>query len=589
MLSLRQKVFISYVVVFLVFIALIFPFASRTVKKISAKAMEDRITELITQIQPASNNDALIRRLKEQKPSIFFRVSVITDEKKVLYDSHTKRLLGPRFSQEYIVDHPEVLEAFEKGTGYYDDYSELLEQKFAYMAKAFDFHGKTYVIRSAFPYKYVIDLTRDCELGFLWLATAILLLFSIMTWFIINHLMSPIQQIINAVKPYQEGIQNTIPEIKLRRNSSNEFKKLALTLNSLSAKIQKHIDNLTYERNEKEAILESLVEGVIAIDGNMEITYANNMALKLLGFERDKLINQSFGITDQQKCHALLAACQRDKKALTDTLIIKKDGKTTYLDIVAAPKGKDSGAILVMQDKTTHYKLLEMRKDFIANASHELKTPITIIRGFAEALHDNPDLPRETTLLVTQKIVNNCQRMTNLIKDLLTLSDVENLPQSRLVECDICEIIQNCAESLQHVFPDAQLRIHRLSDEDLHLMADPSLMELAMSNLIENAAKYSVPPAQIDITLEKKAHWIIITIADKGIGIPAADLEHVFERFYTVDKAHSQKLGGSGLGLSIVQTIINKHFGEISVTSEVGKGTIFTIRLPIVQESYLQS
>ena len=580
MFSFRQKIFIIYVIVFLIFITLMFPFASRTVNKIAAKAMEDRATELIAQIQSAPNNDALIRRLKEQKPTIFFRVSVITDEKKVLYDSHTKRLLGPRFSQEYIVDHPEVLEAFDKGIGYYDDYSELLEQKFAYMAKAFDFHGKTYVIRSAFPYKYVMDLTRDCEIGFLWLATAILLLFSVMTWFIINQLMSPIQQIINAVKPYQEGLQNTIPEIKLR-SSSDEFGKLAMTLNSLSLKIQKHINSLTDERNEKEAILESLVEGVIAIDREMKVTYANSMALKLLGFERENLINQNFSITNQQKCQSLLAACQREKRALTDTLTIKKEGKITHLDIVAATKGQENGAILVMQDKTTHYKLLEMRKDFIANASHELKTPITIIRGFAEALHDNPDLPKETTLLVTQKIVKNCQRMTNLIKDLLTLSDVENLPQSRLVECDLYEMIQNCCDSLQNVFPDAMMRIHKSSDEDMYLLADPSLIELAMSNLIENAAKYSVPPAQIDITLEKEGNWIKITLADQGIGIPPEDVEHIFERFYTVDKAHSQKLGGSGLGLSIVQTIIYKHFGQITVSSEVGKGTTFTIRLPI--------
>lgn len=584
MFSFRQKIFISYVIVFLVFIGLMFPFASSTVKKIAAKAMEDRATELIAQIQSAPNNDALIRRLKEQKPTIFFRVSVINDEKKILYDSHTKRLLGPRFSQEYIIDHPEVLAAFDHGVGYYDDYSELLEQKFAYMAKSFDFHGKTYVIRTAFPYKYVVDLTRDCEIGFLWLATAILLLFSIMTWFIINRLMNPIQQIINAVKPYQEDVQNTIPEINLPSSSSDEFKKLAMTLNSMSAKIQKHIDNLTRERNEKEAILESLIEGVIAIDSGMTITYANNMASKLLGMDKERLLYQNFTVTNQQKCHALLAACQRQKKPLTDTLTIKKDEKVTHLDIVAAPKGQNSGAILVMQDKTSHYKLLEMRKDFVANASHELKTPITIIRGFAETLHDNPDLPKETVLLVTEKIVNNCQRMTNLIKDLLTLSDVENLPQSRLMECDLVDLIQNCCESLQNVFPDAIMNIHRSPpNEEIYLWADPSLMELAISNIIENAAKYSPIPAQITIALEKKDKWIKIAISDKGIGIPRDDIEHIFDRFYTVDKAHSQKMGGSGLGLSIVQTIIQKHFGQISVVSEIGKGTTFTIILPVDQ------
>lgn len=587
MFSFRQKIFISYVIVFLLFLLLMFPFASKTVKAIATKAMADRSNELIAKIQSAPNNDALIRRLKEQKSTVFFRVSVITNERKVLYDSHTKRLLGPRFSQEYVVDHPEVLQAFEKGSGYSEDYSELLDQKFAYMAKAFDFHGKTYVMRTAFPYKYVIDLTHDCEMGFLLLATVVLLLFSTMTWFIIHRLTSPIQQIIDTVRPYQEGLQNNIPEIKLKpKGYADEFNTLAMTLNSLSAKIQKQINHLVQERNEKEAVLESLIEGVVAVDSNMEVTYANHMALKLIGMDRETLQGKNFMIANQPKCHALLAACQKENQMLTDTLTISKEGVKTYLDIVAVPKRDEGGAILVMQDKSTHYKLLEMRKDFIANASHELKTPITIIRGFAETLHDNPELPRETTLLITDKIVNNCQRMTVLIKDLLTLSDIENIPVSRLEECDLYDLIQKGANTLYDIFPDAKITIHRNPEEDFNLIVDSSLMELAFMNLIENGLKYSKAPAVISIKLEKTRNGISISISDQGIGIPPADIEHIFERFYTVNKAHSQKLGGSGLGLSIVQTIIQKHFGQISVVSEVNKGTTFNVFLPYSKENF---
>jgi len=312
MFTFRQKIFIAYVIVFLIFIALMFPFASSAVRKLTSKAMQDRSTELIAKIQSAPNNDALIRRLKEQKGLIFFRVSVITDERKVLYDSHTKRLLGPRFSQEYVVDHPEVMEAFEHGTGYNEDYSELLAQKFSYYAKAFDFHGKTYVLRTAFPYKYVVELTHDFELGVFALATVILLLFSIMTWFIINHLTKPIGQITEAVNSYQEGLVSTPPEIKVSASASDEFHKLANTLNSLSARIRKQIETLTVERNERVAILESLVEGVIAIDQEMKITYANHSALKLLNVEQGKLIGQDVSILQQPKFTTLLKACQAE-------------------------------------------------------------------------------------------------------------------------------------------------------------------------------------------------------------------------------------------------------------------------------------
>ena len=584
MIHFRQKIFFIYLIVFFLFLAGLFPFVNHTVEKLSRKIMCDRATELIERIQSAPSDEALVRKLKEQKALVFYRVSVISDQHKVLYDSHTKRLLGPRFSQEYVVYHPEVNDAFEKGIGYNEDYSELLGQKFSYLAKSFTFHGKTYVLRTALPHNYIIDLSHDFETGVLTVATAVLVLFSVMTWLIIHYMTRPIQVIIDAVKPYQEGNLNTIPEIKLNSsNASDEFIKLANTLNSLSFRIQKHIDTLTFERNEKMAILESLLEGVVAIDQNMIVTYANHSALKFFQLSLEQLVGQSFSVTHQHKCYNLLLACQENNQILNDTLYIKRNEKKIFFDIVAAPKKDEKGAILVLQDKTSHYKLLEMRKDFIANASHELKTPITIIQGFAEMLHDNVDLPEQTILQLTEKIVRNCKRMTTLIKDLLTLSDVENIPESRLIECDLEEIIFNCVDNVKEMYPDAEIIVKNSMPQPIHLLADPNLMEHAFINLIENAAKYSPHPANITISLNVIDNKIQIQIADKGIGIPEADLEHIFERFYTVDKAHSQKLGGSGLGLSIVETIIHKHFGRIKVDSKLNEGTTFTILIPIEQ------
>ena len=214
-------------------------------------------------------------------------------------------------------------------------------------------------------------------------------------------------------------------------------------------------------------------------------------------------------MTQHIKFYNLLVACQQEKKILTENLQLKaSDGRKIYLDIVAAPKKENAGAILVLQDKTSHYKLLEMRKDFIANASHELKTPITIIRGFAETLHDNPDLPHDVCQEVTGKIVRNCVRMTNLIKDLLTLTDVDNIPDFRLIECDLEDIIKNCCQTVKEVHQDVQITINKPQDQEMNLIADPHLMELAFINLIENAAKYSNPPAQITIDMQVKGnHW----------------------------------------------------------------------------------
>ncbi|MFA6915513.1 MAG: ATP-binding protein [Parachlamydiales bacterium] len=588
MLTFRQKIFISYVVVFLVFLTLMFPFSSWMVKNIIFKSMRDRAIELIARIQSAPNNEALIRRLKDQKHIIFFRVSVITDEHKSLYDSHIKRLLGPKFSQEQIIDHPEVLEAFKKGNGYHEEYSDLLGQRFAYMAQAFDFHGKTYVMRTAYPYKYVVELTQYFEIGFLILATVILLLFSLMTWFIINRLTNPIQQIISAVQPYEESENTSLPEIVLPgRSATDEISKLAETLNSLSRKVQKQIGTLTDERNEKSAILESLVEGVIAIDSNYKVLYANSTALKFLELEKEDLVGQDLRHIQDTSTLEILRRSLEEEKAVSDTLKLKNAKGQLYLDIVAAPINKqNNGAVLVMQDKTSHYRILEMRKEFIANASHELKTPITIIRGFAETLHDNPDMPQDLCVEITGKIVRNCKRMTKLIKDLLTLSDIEHIPESRLIECDMHHLVVECCEQLQDAYPDTNIQLVPEESEEFNIIADPYLMEMAVNNLIENAAKYSKGPAHIKIEFTDQGDKIQMTVADKGIGIPAQDLEHIFQRFYTVNKSHSAKLGGSGLGLSLVETIIEKHFGKISVESQVNEGTKFTIILPKIRDNY---
>lgn len=579
MFTFRQKIFITYAVLVLSFIAIMFPFAAHTVRTLFIKVMEDRATEIIDNIKDAPNNKALILALKKQKHLIFFRMSVITDERKVLYDSHTRKLLGEPFSQEYVVNHPEVIEALKNGVGYHEDYSALLSQTFSYIAKTFDFHGKTYVVRIAFPYKHVSEITNEFKLGFMTLGSLILVLFSFITWFGINHLTRPIQRIIDVVGAYQEGEQTALPVITSNViNPYDEFGKLAHTLNSLSVKVQKHIDSLTDEKNEKKAILESLVEGVIAVDGNMIVTYANQSALKFLNCSSDDFVGAP--VTPQHfECYELLTSCQEEHTVLEGTWVTTAGTEKYYLELLAAPKKGNNGAILVFQDKSIHYRMLEMRKDFIANASHELKTPITIIQGFAETL-ESEDLPKELVNEIMGKMVRNCRRMTRLIKDLLALSDVESLPEVRLIDVDAYALIENCVSLLQDGFPEAQITVQAESEDDNIVVGDPNLLEMAFNNLIENGIKYSKPPAKLVIMLSSYGDQLKITFKDCGIGIPAADLPHIFERFYTVNKAHSRKMGGSGLGLAIVHNVVTKHHGRISVSSILDQGTTFTILLP---------
>ena len=424
------------------------------------------------------------------------------------------------------------------------------------------------------------SLEDTYEKVFLCFIITLLLAFSLITWFIINHLTAPIKEIIKAASSYNKDILNNIPEIKLNKSyAKGEFAKLALTLNLLSNKIRLQLNHLKDEKNEKELILESILEGVLAVDGDMNLIYANLQAVKFFNLSKDFLYNTPFNRANNPQSYALLHRCQQEKKPLTDSIKIIYNEKEVYLDIIATPFKTKPGAVLIMQDKSLHYKILEMKKHFIANASHELKTPITIIQGFAEILHEKELLPLDTVKEITSKIMSNCKRMTTLIQDLLLLSDIEHAPLVHVKECDLIRLIQSCCNLMQEVYPKAIIAFKGHSLKKTLILADESLIQLAFLNLIENGIKYSHPPAHIDISIKEVDNLVHILISDEGIGIAKTDIEHIFERFYTVDKTHFKTLRSSGLGLAIVQTIIHQHFGQVTVTSTLNKGSTFTVIL----------
>ena len=178
---------------------------------------------------------------------------------------------------------------------------------------------------------------------------------------------------------------------------------------------------------------------------------------------------------------------------------------------------------------------------------------------------------------ITEKIVRHCQRMDKLVKNLLTLADIETLPRSQMMGCDLFTLLEDCMLRVKSAHPDATIDIIDETNHEGFILGDPTLLDLAVTNLMENGAKYSDKDPVITLTMKEVDENVVLQIADQGIGIPVKDLPHIFDRFYTVDKARSRKMGGSGLGLSLVKIIIDKHEATISVSSTVGQGTTFTI------------
>ena len=328
------------------------------------------------------------------------------------------------------------------------------------------------------------------------------------------------------------------------------------------------------------SVCDLLEEGVIMVGRKGKIFHANRAACKLLDLPQRDLLKKrlsSFSHPLFEMGLFQLMQARETNETITDTFNLEGKG---FFELIAFSPTRSRGVILI-RDRSDQKQVVEMGKAFVANASHELRTPITIIKGFAETLQDLPQLSIELLSEITEKIVRNCQRMENLVKSLLTLSDLEMHAAPSFQACDLCQLVESCRHLLLPIYPGASIEL--LSEEsEVMILADPHILELAIFNLFENAAKYSSTDARITVEITKRERDVVCVIKDGGIGMAPQDLKHIFERFYTVNKARSRKLGGAGIGLSIVKTIIQKHNGTIGVESHLGEGTTFTLTLPFL-------
>lgn len=306
-------------------------------------------------------------------------------------------------------------------------------------------------------------------------------------------------------------------------------------------------------------VLNALEEGILEVNRKGNVVFANAQGLSLLDDEAlvGKNLQELVAPSEfAERCVEVFSRCQ------AHGIPIHEEG------IKAIPYGRK--VMLILQSKQS------LGKDFIANASHELRTPITIIRGFAETMQDLQVISEAMLEDITEKIIRNCHRMNGLVKNLLILADLDHIPESNRKACDLVQLVEVCSHAILSIHPMAQIET-LMERERMEVFADPDLLELAFMNLMENGVKYSEGAARLTVKMEQKGKQMVVSFSDQGVGIPEEDVGHIFRRFYTVNKSHSRKLGGAGLGLSIVQSIVEKHEGSISVTSKLGKGTTFTL------------
>jgi len=397
--------------------------------------------------------------------------------------------------------------------------------------------------------------------------------------FLLSHLaLRPLREVADVVHSIAEGDL----ERRLPRGGPDEFGRIAAAVNEMAEQLRARLRELTEDKERLQAVLAGMVEGVLVVDGDQRVVLANPRLRELFGFRGSAVGRPHWEVVRRADVQEAIAkAAVQAEPIVGDVAAEGADPRHLQLHAVRFPaSGPLLGVVAVFHDVTEIRRLEGMRRDFVANVSHELKTPLTAIRGFAETLRAS-EVPEAQRHAFLEVILRHAERLARLIDDILELSRVEGRQQPFVAaEVDVARVATLLLRDLAPQFEARQLRAVVVPEARGVAFADRRAVEQILGNLLENAAKYTEPGGRIEVRVGEAGDEVRIEVADTGIGIPAEDLPRIFERFYRVDKARSRDLGGTGLGLAIVKHLAQAQGGEVSVRSRPGEGSTFTVVLP---------
>jgi two-component system phosphate regulon sensor histidine kinase PhoR len=373
-----------------------------------------------------------------------------------------------------------------------------------------------------------------------------------------------------------------------------ELDTIARAVQGLRDQLLERARTIGRQGSQQEAVLGSMVEGVLAVDRRYRLLSINTAAAELLGLDPGKVLLRPLQeVVRNPDLRRFVLRVLDCKEPIEDDLVLRDATRERVLLVrgtaLRSPSGGDHGAVIVLNDVTNFRHLENIRRDFVANVSHELKTPTASIRGFVETLMDGAIENRDDAQRFLAIIARQAERLEAIIEDLLALSRIERIEESSdlvLETVPLMDVIAAAIGSCQLRAVEREIEVTVSGDPAVLVSVNPPLLEQALINLIDNAIKYSEAGKMVRITVSREAsdatedRSITITVADEGCGIEEQFLPRIFERFYRVDRGRSRKLGGTGLGLSIVKHIVQAHGGSVDVKSTPGVGSVFALHLP---------
>jgi two-component system phosphate regulon sensor histidine kinase PhoR len=547
--------------------------------KIRALLVEKQIVAHLAPLD-AAEVDAICKELGKQSAT---RITVILPSGQVAGDSRET----PDQMDNHI-DRPEIAMALKGNPGQSTRYSNTLRQQMMYVAVPLQNNQTTLgVIRTSVPITSIKSELRSIQTKIALGGLLIAVLAAWISLLISRRIIRPIEEMKKGTERFADGDLSS----RLAVPDSEELASLAEALNQMAAQLDRRIKTIVSQRNEMETVLASMLEGVVAIDNEERIININTAAAGIFDRSAEDCPGRNLQeVIRNSTLQRFVRKSISSKVTKEDDISLHHNGEKT-LHLQSSPlldANKEHIGTLVVFNDVTHLRRLEdMRRDFVANVSHEIKTPLTAIKGFVETLRlGNVDKPEETErfLGIIEKHVD---RLSFIVEDLLSLSRIEQEDEREAIQIEkgvILDVLKSAIQICRSKAEEKKIEINHICDPKLASYFDSSLLEQALVNLLDNAVKYSEPGSTIYLKANLNDAEVKIIVEDRGIGIAKKHLPRLFERFYRVDKARSRNLGGTGLGLAIVKHIAQAHGGNVSVESTLGEGSVFTIHMPTKQK-----
>ena len=500
-----------------------------------------------------------------------------------MVDPHGVVLADSQHEIETMENHAsraEIQAAIRNGIGASARRSATVGEDLSYLALRLSYHDEPrYVLRLAVPLENVKSSVAAVRWRILWAS-----LYAMLAALAIAYYFSKsFTQRIALLRVFAEGLVGAHFSQAPLPPADDELGALGRSLTTTAQQLRDLVDRLSFESAQREAILASMVEGVLAVDSGLRITFANASFARAVGGpdpipERTPLVEVVRAPELREVLTKVLSAGESVKRRM------QVPSADRVFEVQAAPltSGTARGAIAILHDITDLERLERVRRDFVANVSHELRTPLTAIRGYAETLLEGALEDQENNRRFLEIIKAHAIRLNNISSDLLVLSELESgKPRPEPEPISVRGAVESAMRTLES---EARLRGVALlcgHIEDARVLGDRIQLEQALVNLLDNAIKFNRRGGEAVLEVKSTGNGRIkITLSDTGIGIPHEDLPRIFERFYRVDKARSREVGGTGLGLSIVKHVVERMNGTVTVESQLGRGSAFILLLP---------